>query len=165
MGAPVELQAWRLETGEAKYVEYATGSDERLVIDLLPTLEASGVGCLASAQGFERSSGATLRIVPMALSVRPELLSLPPAPDAPEDVQPEEIPSTARPVGQTVGIPSPLGFPALRMPEVNPPTAETIGLGRRLFYEPVLSADGTIACASCHDPAPDSVTPDHYLWE
>ncbi|MGC2197600.1 MAG: cytochrome c peroxidase, partial [Terriglobales bacterium] len=29
----------------------------------------------------------------------------------------------------------------------------TIALGRRLFYDPGLSVDGTIACATCHDPA------------
>jgi cytochrome c peroxidase len=32
------------------------------------------------------------------------------------------------------------------------PTPEKIALGRRLFEDKRLSADGTIACASCHDP-------------
>ncbi len=31
-------------------------------------------------------------------------------------------------------------------------TPQQIDLGRYLFFDPVLSADGTIACASCHDP-------------
>lgn len=32
----------------------------------------------------------------------------------------------------------------------NEPTASRIELGRRLFYDPVLSLDSTISCASCH---------------
>jgi cytochrome c peroxidase len=31
-------------------------------------------------------------------------------------------------------------------------TAEEIDLGRYLFFDPVLSRDGKLACASCHDP-------------
>jgi cytochrome c peroxidase len=31
-------------------------------------------------------------------------------------------------------------------------TPQQIDLGRYLFFDPVLSADGTISCASCHDP-------------
>ena len=39
------------------------------------------------------------------------------------------------------------------VPEDNPLTAEKVALGRRLFRDPRLSRDGTIACTSCHDPA------------
>ncbi|HUQ91465.1 MAG TPA: cytochrome c peroxidase [Bryobacteraceae bacterium] len=46
----------------------------------------------------------------------------------------------------------PLGLPPLPIPSDNPPTAATIALGRRLFYDPRLSADGTLSCASCHNP-------------
>lgn len=38
------------------------------------------------------------------------------------------------------------------VPEDNPMTVENIELGRRLFNDRRLSRDGTIACASCHDP-------------
>jgi cytochrome c peroxidase len=38
------------------------------------------------------------------------------------------------------------------VPEENPLTVEKIDLGRRLFNDRRLSRDGTIACASCHDP-------------
>ena len=31
-------------------------------------------------------------------------------------------------------------------------TPQQIDLGRYLFFDPVLSGDGTLACASCHDP-------------
>ena len=31
-------------------------------------------------------------------------------------------------------------------------TAERVRLGRRLFFDPILSIDRTVSCASCHDP-------------
>jgi cytochrome c peroxidase len=48
----------------------------------------------------------------------------------------------------------PLGLDASRsIPKDNPLTELKVRLGRRLFFDPILSADGTVACASCHDPA------------
>ena len=48
----------------------------------------------------------------------------------------------------------PLGVDAfMPVPESNPLTAEKIALGRRLFFDARLSADGTLSCAGCHDPA------------
>jgi cytochrome c peroxidase len=38
-------------------------------------------------------------------------------------------------------------------PADNPVTPAKVALGRRLFFDPILSADRTVACASCHDPA------------
>ncbi|HSE48948.1 MAG TPA: cytochrome c peroxidase [Terriglobales bacterium] len=61
--------------------------------------------------------------------------------------------SPARPIGQPITIAVPLGLPPVPVPADNPPTAETIALGRRLYYDKQLSADGSVACASCHDPA------------
>jgi len=47
----------------------------------------------------------------------------------------------------------PLGLDLyLPVPEENPLTAEKIELGRRLFFDRRLSRDGSVACASCHDP-------------
>jgi len=50
----------------------------------------------------------------------------------------------------------PLGLPAdtwdYYVPRNNPMTAAKIDLGRKLFFDPRLSADGRISCASCHDP-------------
>jgi cytochrome c peroxidase len=57
-----------------------------------------------------------------------------------------------KPIGQTVKIAVPLGLPALPIPAENPPTAETIALGRKLFYDKHVSVDNTLSCASCHDP-------------
>ncbi len=58
----------------------------------------------------------------------------------------------AVPIGAPVQIAAPLGLPPVPIPADNPPTAETIALGRRLYYDPQLSVDNTIACASCHHP-------------
>jgi cytochrome c peroxidase len=41
----------------------------------------------------------------------------------------------------------------VHIPESNPPTPAKIALGRKLFFDPLLSADRTISCASCHQPA------------
>ena len=47
----------------------------------------------------------------------------------------------------------PLGLDLyMPVPEDNPITEEKIELGRRLFIDRRLSRDGTISCASCHDP-------------
>lgn len=43
-------------------------------------------------------------------------------------------------------------FPALPEPADNPLSVAGVALGRRLFYDPILSGDSTIACGSCHDP-------------
>jgi cytochrome c peroxidase len=37
-------------------------------------------------------------------------------------------------------------------PEENPTTTEKAELGRKLFFDKRLSLDGTVACATCHDP-------------
>ncbi len=58
----------------------------------------------------------------------------------------------AIPVGARVEIQSPRGLPEVPIPTDNPPTAETIALGRRLYYDPILSVDNTVSCATCHNP-------------
>ncbi|MEW6647901.1 MAG: cytochrome c peroxidase [Pseudomonadota bacterium] len=37
------------------------------------------------------------------------------------------------------------------MPPHNPATPAKVALGRQLFFDPALSRDGTVSCASCHD--------------
>jgi cytochrome c peroxidase len=58
----------------------------------------------------------------------------------------------ARPIGTPIQITAPLGLPRVPVPADNPPTAETVALGRRLYYDTALSVDNTVSCASCHDP-------------
>ena len=50
----------------------------------------------------------------------------------------------------TYSPPIPAGFPALEEPDNNPMTLEGVILGRKLFYDPILSGDSTMSCASCH---------------
>jgi cytochrome c peroxidase len=64
-------------------------------------------------------------------------------------------PVSDRPVGATVQIHPPLGLPPVPIPADNPPTAATIALGRKLFYDKKLSKDNSLACASCHNPQKD----------
>jgi cytochrome c peroxidase len=45
----------------------------------------------------------------------------------------------------------PKGWHTPEIPADNPLTEEGIELGRRLFYDPILSVDSTISCASCHN--------------
>src|SRR5581483_6184533 len=46
----------------------------------------------------------------------------------------------------------PRGRGAIPSPPANPLTAEKVALGKQLFFDKQLSADGTLSCASCHDP-------------
>ncbi|MFK5981819.1 MAG: cytochrome c peroxidase [Flavobacteriaceae bacterium] len=56
--------------------------------------------------------------------------------------------------GTAISLEIPLIFSNLllppHIPANNPQTLEGISLGRELFYEPLLSGDGTQACADCH---------------
>jgi cytochrome c peroxidase len=47
----------------------------------------------------------------------------------------------------------PLGLDPLPIPADNPMTAAKVELGKQLYFDPRLSYDGTISCATCHDPA------------
>lgn len=49
-------------------------------------------------------------------------------------------------------IQKPDHFPQVPVPADNPMTAEGVQLGRRLFYDPILSGDSTMSCSSCHLP-------------
>jgi cytochrome c peroxidase len=54
------------------------------------------------------------------------------------------------PTAYQVNLPS--HFPPLPIPADNPLTTDGIQLGRFLFYDPILSADSSMSCASCHFP-------------
>jgi cytochrome c peroxidase len=60
--------------------------------------------------------------------------------------------SPVRVVGTPVGIEAPLGLPVVPIPADNPPTADSIALGRKLFFDVRLSGDDTVSCATCHNP-------------
>lgn len=44
----------------------------------------------------------------------------------------------------------PMGFPLIEYPEGNEFTEARWALGKRLFYDPILSADSSISCGTCH---------------
>ena len=46
----------------------------------------------------------------------------------------------------------PAEFPSLEIPTGNALTLDGIKLGQHLFFDPILSADSTMSCASCHLP-------------
>ncbi|RME95085.1 MAG: cytochrome-c peroxidase [Bacteroidetes bacterium] len=46
----------------------------------------------------------------------------------------------------------PPGFPQPLESADHPTTVERVALGKELFYDPILSEDGTVSCASCHVP-------------
>src|SRR5579872_957857 len=45
---------------------------------------------------------------------------------------------------------NPLGLPPVPMPANNQTTSGRIALGHKLFIEPLLSANASVSCASCH---------------
>ena len=48
--------------------------------------------------------------------------------------------------------PVPLGLPPVQWPADNPYTHEKAELGKLLYFDPRLSSDATVSCASCHAP-------------
>jgi cytochrome c peroxidase len=49
--------------------------------------------------------------------------------------------------------PTPLGLDAfIAAPATNPTSARAVALGRRLFFDPALSSDRSVSCATCHRP-------------
>ena len=53
-------------------------------------------------------------------------------------------------------------FPPMDIPQDNPLTEEGIALGRLLFWEKELSADGSMSCGSCHLPEAGFADPNPY---
>lgn len=51
---------------------------------------------------------------------------------------------------QPYTIKKPAHYPEVPVPADNPMTYDGVQLGRHLFYDPILSADNSMSCASCH---------------
>ncbi len=47
----------------------------------------------------------------------------------------------------------PEDFPEMEIPPNNPLTKAGVALGKRLFFDPILSADSTMSCSTCHLPS------------
>jgi cytochrome c peroxidase len=74
----------------------------------------------------------------------------PSVPPLPRDSLPAELALDRLPLGL-------VSQPAV--PATSALTAERVRLGRKLFFDPALSADCTVSCASCHDPAHGFASP------
>ncbi len=75
---------------------------------------------------------------------------------------PEPPSGPIMPAGESLAIEPPLGLPDVAVPADNPPTAQTVALGRKLYYDKALSVDNSIACASCHDPEAGFADPNQF---
>jgi len=70
-----------------------------------------------------------------------------------EDRKPAAIPRDTLPA-DLARRRSPAGLKrAMTTGPVDQRTIDRVALGRRLFFDPILSGDRSLACASCHDPA------------
>jgi cytochrome c peroxidase len=72
---------------------------------------------------------------------------------------PKDPPKPAAPHGESftsgeyaTTLPLGLQAAAAYVPENNPMSEARIDLGRKLYFDPRLSKDGTVSCATCHDP-------------
>jgi hypothetical protein len=96
---------------------------------------------------FRRLYGLTFVIVAGTATLilgapREATLKAPPIPEA----GPLARPRSPRQVG------APAAGTHAAIPPDNPQTPEKIALGERLFFDGRLSADGSVACSTCHDP-------------
>jgi cytochrome c peroxidase len=82
----------------------------------------------------------SLLLVPIAASV---CFTAAGGPPIPRDNLPASLPIDKVPLGLDPNRP---------VPKDNPLTEERVQLGRKLFFDPLLSRNNTLACASCHDP-------------
>jgi cytochrome c peroxidase len=96
-------------------------------------LGSEGARKQASSVAEAPPDGATQQATPKA----------PPIPEAGPLARPKSL--------RQVGVPD--GATRAAIPPDNPQTPEKIALGQRLFFDGRLSADGTVACSTCHDPA------------
>jgi cytochrome c peroxidase len=51
---------------------------------------------------------------------------------------------------EVITLQVPKGFPYPNIPSDNQPTQNRIDLGRKIFFDPILSRDSSISCGSCH---------------
>ena len=96
------------------------------ILDGVGVLFAAGPETKAPSPGMATATPASLSPIPV-----PDLLA-----------QPRSLKQFGVPLLQTLA----------EIPTDNPQTPERIALGEKLFFEPRLSVDRTVACASCHNP-------------
>jgi cytochrome c peroxidase len=72
---------------------------------------------------------------------------------------PPQVPADTLPKDLSIET-VPLGLAKRPAAETNPLSAARVALGRKLFFDPILSHDRTVACASCHRPNHGFSSPD-----
>src|ERR1700719_3939424 len=113
---------------------------KRLYFGLLLALAAAAPSF--GLDGAGKQARSETRTAPSEAS-RPATFETRPIPEAGPLAQPKSL--------DQVGLPAELTRQAI--PPDNPQTPEKIALGEKLFFDGRLSADGTVACSTCHDPA------------
>src|SRR6266404_5238483 len=88
-------------------------------------------------------AGTVMLILGCERSAKRASSQLPLIPETDPLAQPKSLQQVGVPVAMTRGV----------IPADNPQTPEKISLGQKLFFDRRLSADGTISCSTCHDPA------------
>lgn len=73
-----------------------------------------------------------------------------PAGKTAEKPAPKSAGDPVEPVAFVLKVPA--GLPPVPVPKDNPMTAEKVELGKLLYFDTRLSKDGTVSCATCHDP-------------
>src|SRR5947199_891514 len=103
------------------------------------------VGPAALILGCERSSKQSSPAAEAGPDEAPQktTANAPPIPEAGPLARPKSLRQVGVPDGATRAV----------IPFDNPQTPEKIALGQRLFFDGRLSADGSVACSTCHDPA------------
>jgi len=90
-------------------------------------------------------------IAPLYLSLFLLAASCEPKVTPPPMVDPNDLTDISyNPIDFQIDIPK--GYQQIDFPIDNALTEAGVELGRFLFFDPILSADGTMSCATCHDP-------------
>ena len=113
---------------------------KRLYFGLLLALAAAAPSF--GLDGAGKQARSETRTAPSE-AARPATFETRPIPEAGPLAQPKSL--------DQVGLPAELTRQAI--PADNPQTPEKIALGEKLFFDGRLSADGSVACSTCHDPA------------
>ncbi|NMC21246.1 MAG: c-type cytochrome [Thermogutta sp.] len=124
-----------------------------------PAVESEAAPPAEPAPAEQQKPGPAAEAQPAAEpAAQPEMT--PPAAEAPagnaqsaaEASPAESSAAQTPPAGTPYELKIPLGLPPLEIPADNPMTVEKIELGKMLFFDKRVSKDGTLSCATCHDP-------------
>ena len=106
------------------------------MLAFIVTAFAGAVACDRNTDSRSQSGS----LASTALQTSPQPLG--PIPPAGALAQPKSLDQVGVPIALTHAV----------TPSDNPQTPEKIVLGQKLFFDGRLSANGTVACSSCHDP-------------